>query len=162
LKLKNLGIIPIMLSGDNPKTAQAIARQVGIKKVYAGVKPQDKLNIIRKYQQKGAKILMVGDGINDAASLKGADIGVAIGGGADLAIDSADIVIVKGGISRIVDSIEISRKTFQIIKQNLFWAFFYNGAVIPLAMAGLLHPAIAEGAMAISSITVILNSLRIK
>jgi len=162
LKLKNLGIVPIMLSGDNPKTAQAIARQVGIKKVYAGVKPQDKLNIIRKYQQKGAKILMVGDGINDAASLKGADIGVAIGGGADLAIDSADIVIVKGGISRIVDSIEISRRTFQIIKQNLFWAFFYNGAVIPLAMAGLLHPAIAEGAMAISSITVILNSLRIK
>jgi len=162
LKLKNLGIIPIMLSGDNLKTAQAIARQVGIKKVYAGVKPQDKLNIIREYQQKGSKILMVGDGINDAASLKGADIGVAIGEGADLAIDSADIVIVKGGISRIVDSIEISRKTFQIIKQNLFWAFFYNGAVIPMAMAGLLHPAIAEGAMAISSITVILNSLRIK
>jgi len=162
LKLKNLGIIPIMLSGDNLKTAQAIARQVGIKKVYAGVKPQDKLNIIREYQQKGSKILMVGDGINDAASLKGADIGVAIGEGADLAIDSADMVIVKGGISRIVDSIEISRKTFQIIRQNLFWAFFYNGAVIPIAMAGLLHPAIAEGAMAISSITVILNSLRIK
>jgi Cu+-exporting ATPase len=162
LKLKNLGIIPIMLSGDNLKTAQAIAHQVGIKKVYAGVKPQDKLNIIREYQQKGSKILMVGDGINDAASLKGADIGVAIGEGTDLAIDSADIVIVKGGISRIVDSIEISRKTFQIIKQNLFWAFFYNSIVIPLAMAGLLHPAIAEGAMAISSITVILNSLRIK
>jgi len=162
LRLKNLGIIPIMLSGDNLKTAQAIARQVGIKKVYAGVKPQDKLNIIREYQQRGSKILMVGDGINDAASLKGADIGVAIGEGADLAIDSADMVIVKGGISRIVDSIEISQKTFQIIKQNLFWAFFYNGAVIPMAMAGLLHPAIAEGAMAISSITVILNSLRIK
>src|SRR5680860_159627 len=162
LKLKNLGINSIMLSGDNLKTAQAIARQIGIEKVYAGVKPQDKLNIIREYQQKGSKILMVGDGINDAASLKGADIGVAIGGGADLAIDSADIVIVKGGISRIVDSIEISRKTFRIIRQNLFWAFFYNAIVIPLAMAGLLHPAIAEGAMAVSSITVILNSLRIK
>ncbi len=162
LKLKNLGIIPIMLTGDNLKTAQAIAHQVGIKKVYAEVKPKDKLNIIREYQQKGSKILMVGDGINDAASLKGADIGVAIGEGADLAIDSADMVIVKGGISRIVDSIEISRKTFQIIKQNLFWAFFYNSIVIPMAMAGLLHPAIAEGAMAISSITVILNSLRIK
>jgi len=120
LKLKNLGIIPIMLSGDNLKTAQAIARQAEIKKVYAGVKPQDKLNIIREYQQRGSKILMVGDGINDAASLKGADIGVAIGEGADLAIDTADMVIVKGGISRIVDSIEISRKTFQIIKQNLF------------------------------------------
>ena len=105
---------------------------------------------------------MVGDGINDAASLKGADIGVAIGEGADLAVDNADMVIVKGGLSRIVDTIEISQKTFHIIKQNLFWAFFYNCMMIPLAMAGLLHPAIAEGAMAVSSITVILNSLRIK
>ena len=105
---------------------------------------------------------MVGNGINDAASLKGADIGVAIGEGADLAVDNADMVIVKGGLSRIVDSIEISQKTFRIIKQNLFWAFFYNGMMIPLAMAGFLHPAIAEGTMAVSSITVILNSLRIK
>lgn len=161
-KLKNLGIVPIMLTGDNRETAQAIARRVGIEKVYSEVKPQDKLNIIREYQQKGSKILMVGDGINDAASLKGADIGVAIGEGADLAVDNADMVIVKGGLARIVDSIEISQKTFRIIKQNLFWAFFYNGMMIPLAMAGFLHPAIAEGAMAVSSITVILNSLRIK
>jgi len=161
-KLKNSGIVPIMLTGDNRETAQAIADRVGIEKVYSEVKPQDKLNIIREYQQKGSKILMVGDGINDAASLKGADIGVAIGEGADLAVDNADMVIVKGGLSRIVDSIEISQKTFRIIKQNLFWAFFYNGMMIPLAMAGFLHPAIAEGAMAVSSITVILNSLRIK
>ncbi len=161
-KLKSLGIVPIMLTGDNRETAQAIARRVGIEKVYSEVKPQDKLNIIREYQQKGSKILMVGDGINDAASLKGADIGVAIGEGADLAVDNADMVIVKGGLTRIVDSIEISQKTFRIIKQNLFWAFFYNGMMIPLAMAGFLHPAIAEGAMAVSSITVILNSLRIK
>lgn len=161
-KLKNSGIVPIMLTGDNRETAQAIAGRVGIEKVYSEVKPQDKLNIIREYQQKGSKILMVGDGINDAASLKGADIGVAIGEGADLAVDNADMVIVKGGLSRIVDSIEISQKTFRIIKQNLFWAFFYNGMMIPLAMAGFLHPAIAEGAMAVSSITVILNSLRIK
>ena len=162
LKLKNKGIVTIMLTGDNRETAQAIARRVGIEKVNSEVKPQDKLNIIREYQQKGFKILMVGDGINDAASLKGADIGVAIGEGSDLALDNADMVIVKGGLSRIVDSIEISKKTFRIIKQNLFWAFFYNGMMIPLAMAGFLHPAIAEGAMAISSITVILNSLRIK
>ena len=161
-KLKNIGIVPIMLTGDNRETAQAIALRVGIEKVYAGVKPQDKLNIIREYQQKGSKILMVGDGINDAASLKGADIGVAIGEGADLAVDNADMVIVKGGLSRIVDSIEISQKTFRIIKQNLFWAFFYNSMMIPLAMAGFLHPAIAEAAMVASSITVILNSLRIK
>jgi len=161
-KLKNSGIVPIMLTGDNRETAQAIADRVGIEKVYSEAKPQDKLNIIREYQQKGSKILMVGDGINDAASLKGADIGVAIGEGADLAVDNADMVIVKGGLSRIVDSIEISQKTFRIIKQNLFWAFFYNGMMIPLAMAGFLHLAIAEGAMAVSSITVILNSLRIK
>jgi len=162
LKLKNSGIVPIMLSGDNHETALAIARRVGIDKVYSEMKPQDKLNIIRDYQEKGSKVLMVGDGINDAASLKGADIGVAIGEGADLAVDNADMVIVKGGLSRIVDTIEISQKTFYVIKQNLFWAFFYNCMMIPLAMAGLLHPAIAEGAMAVSSITVILNSLRIK
>ncbi len=161
-KLKNLGIESIMLTGDNRETAHAIARRVGIEKIYYEVKPQDKLNIIREYQQKGSKILMVGDGINDAASLKGADIGVAIGEGADLAVDNADMVIVNGGLPRIVDSIEISKKTFRIIKQNLFWAFFYNGMMIPLAMAGFLHPAIAEVAMAVSSITVILNSLRIK
>jgi len=162
LKMKNSGINPIMLSGDNRETAQAIAYRVGIEKVFAEVKPKDKLNIIRDYQRKGMKVLMVGDGMNDAASLKGADIGVAIGEGADLAVDNADMVIVKGGLSRIVDSIEISQKTFRIIKQNLFWAFFYNSLMIPMAMAGFLHPAIAEGAMAISSITVILNALRIK
>jgi len=162
LKLKNSGITTIMLSGDHRETAEAIAQRVGIEKVYSEVKPDDKLNIIRDYQQKGTKVLMVGDGINDAASLKGADIGVAIGEGADLAVDNADMVIVKGGLSRIVDTIEISQKTFHIIKQNLFWAFFYNGLMIPLAMAGLLHPAIAEIAMAISSITVILNSLRVR
>ena len=145
--LKTSGIVPIMLSGDNRETAQAIARRVGIEEVYSEVKPQDKLNIIREHQKNNAKIIMVGDGINDAASLKGADIGIAIGEGADLAVDNADIVIVKGGLSRIVDTIEISQKTFHIIKQNLFWAFFYNSLMIPLAMAGLLHPAIAEGAM---------------
>jgi Cu+-exporting ATPase len=106
-----------MLTGDNRETAQAIARRVGIEKVCAEVKPQDKLNIIREYQQKGSKILMVGDGINDAASLKGADIGVAIGEGADLAVDNTDMVIVKGGLSRIVGSIEISQKTFRICLQ---------------------------------------------
>ena len=105
---------------------------------------------------------MTGDGMNDAAALKGADVGAAIGSGTDLAIDSADIIIVRGGISRIADALAISRKTFSVIRQNLFWAFAYNVVAIPLAMAALLHPLIAEGAMAFSSISVILNSMRIK
>ncbi|WP_206528154.1 heavy metal translocating P-type ATPase [Marinitoga sp. 38H-ov] len=161
-EFKKIGIIPVMATGDNEKTAKAVAKEVGIEEVWAGVKPEDKLNIVRRYQGKGYKTLMVGDGMNDAAALKGADIGVAIGSGTDLAIDNADIIIVKGGVSKIVDSVEISRKTFSIIKSNLFWAFFYNVIAIPAAMAGLLHPAIAETAMAFSSITVVLNSLRIK
>jgi Cu+-exporting ATPase len=161
-EFKKIGIIPVMATGDNEKTAKAVAKEVGIEEVWAEVKPEDKLNIVRNYQGKGFKTLMVGDGMNDAAALKGADIGVAIGSGTDLAIDNADIIIVKGGVSKIVDAVEISRKTFSIIKSNLFWAFFYNVIAIPAAMAGLLHPAIAETAMAFSSITVVLNSLRIK
>ena len=106
--------------------------------------------------------MMVGDGMNDAASLKGSDIGVSIGSGTDLAIDNSDIIIVQGGVSKIVDVIYIARTTFKVIRQNLFWAFIYNLVAIPLAMMGFLHPAIAESAMALSSITVVLNSLRIK
>ncbi|SHE67297.1 Cu+-exporting ATPase [Marinitoga hydrogenitolerans DSM 16785] len=161
-EFKKMGIIPVMATGDNEKTAKAVAKEVGIEEVLAGIKPEDKLNVVRNYQAKGYKTLMVGDGMNDAAALKGADIGVAIGSGTDLAIDNADVIIVKGGVSKIVDTVEISRKTFSVIKSNLFWAFFYNVIAIPAAMSGLLHPAIAEAAMAFSSITVVLNSLRIK
>ncbi len=160
--LKELGIVPVMVTGDNERTAQAVAKQVGINEVYAGVRPGGKLDILRRYQTMGRKVLMVGDGMNDAAALKGADIGVAIGSGTDLAIDSADMVVVKGGVSAIVDAIHISRQTFTVIRQNLFWAFAYNIIAIPLAMGALLHPAIAETAMAFSSISVILNSMRIR
>jgi len=156
-----MGIRPVMVTGDNERTANLVAKQVGIETVYAQVKPHEKLDIIRKYQAEGSKVLMVGDGMNDAAALKGADVGVAIGTGTDLAIDNADIIITQEGISKIVDAIQISRLTFRVIKQNLFWAFFYNLIAIPLAMMGLLHPAIAEAAMAFSSITVILNSSKI-
>jgi len=160
-ELKNMKITPVMITGDNEKTARAVAKTVGIEEVYSQVKPSDKLDIVRRYQSKGFKVVMVGDGMNDAAALKGADVGIAIGSGTDLAIDSADIIITKGGIYKIVDAISISKLTFKVIKQNLFWAFFYNTVAIPMAMAGLLHPVIAEIAMAISSITVVLNSSKI-
>ncbi|MDD3031070.1 MAG: heavy metal translocating P-type ATPase, partial [Atribacterota bacterium] len=161
-RLKELNITPVMVTGDHEITARVVADEVGIEKVYAGVKPEEKLGIVRKFQSTGKKVLMIGDGINDAASLKGADIGVAMENGADLAIDSADIVIIREGLYGLIYSINISASIFKIIKQNLFWAFLYNTLAIPFAMLGLLHPAIAEGAMAFSSITVILNSLRIK
>jgi Cu+-exporting ATPase len=160
--LKELNIIPVMVTGDHEVTARVVADEIGIKKIYAGVKPEEKLEIVRKYQSSGKKILMIGDGINDAASLKGADIGVAMGKGADLALDSADIVIIRGGITGLIHSIKISTNIFKIIRQNLFWAFLYNTLAIPMAMSGLLHPTIAEGAMIFSSATVILNSLRIR
>ncbi|HNR65067.1 MAG TPA: heavy metal translocating P-type ATPase, partial [Atribacterota bacterium] len=162
ISLKKLNITPVMVTGDNEITARAVAGEMGIEEVYAGVKPDEKLSIVRKFQATGKKVLMIGDGINDAASLKGADIGVAMGKGADLALDSADIVIVKEGISGLIHSITISINIFKIIKQNLFWAFLYNVLAIPMAMLGLLHPAISEGAMIFSSITVTLNSLRLR
>ncbi len=161
-KLKESGIVPVMATGDNEKTARAVADRVGIDVVHAGVRPERKLDIVRGYQAEGKKVMMVGDGMNDAAALKGADIGIAIGSGMDLAIDSADVVIVKGGLSKVVSAVGISLKTFKVIGQNLFWAFLYNVVAIPLAMAGLLHPAVAEAAMAFSSISVVLNSMRIK
>lgn len=161
-KLKKIGIEPVIVTGDNEKTASVVAKAVGIEKIHSNVKPDGKLSIVRYYQSRGIKVAMVGDGINDAAALKGADVGIAIGSGTDLAIDSADIIISKDGISRVVDAIDISRFTFKIIKQNLFWAFFYNILAIPAAMIGLLHPLIAETAMIVSSIVVTLNSLRIK
>jgi len=160
--MKALGLLPVMVTGDNEVTARAVARQVGITEVLSGVRPEDKLDIVRTYQAQGKKVLMIGDGINDAAALKGADIGMAIGSGMDLAIDSADIVVMSGGITKALESIKISERTFKVITRNLFWAFLYNIIAIPVAMAGLLHPAIAETAMAFSSISVVLNSLTIR
>jgi Cu+-exporting ATPase len=159
--MKNHKILPVMVSGDHQATAELVAGKTGIDKVYAQVLPSDKLDIVRKYQAMGMKVMMVGDGMNDAAALKGADIGIAVGSGTDLAIDNADIILMKEGISGIRDMMMISRSTFSVIRQNLFWAFLYNLIAIPAAMLGWLHPAIAEMAMALSSITVIINSLRI-
>ncbi|MCF7935034.1 MAG: heavy metal translocating P-type ATPase [Synergistales bacterium] len=161
-RFQEQGIATVMATGDVQETAEAVARQVGIDEVMAGIKPEDKLYVVRRAQSNGAKVLMVGDGMNDAAALKGADIGVAVGSGMDLAIDSADVVVVKGGLPSVADVVGISTKTFAVIRQNLAWAFGYNVVAIPLAMMGLLHPVIAESAMALSSISVVLNSLRIK
>jgi len=161
-KIKELGLITAMVTGDNDITARAIANKISIDEVWAGVSPEKKVDIIRKYQIEGKKVMMVGDGINDAAALKAAEIGVAIGTGSDLTIESADIIISKGDISKILDAINLSKLTFKKIKQNLFWAFIYNIIAIPMAMMSLLHPVIAEAAMLLSSINVIYNSGRIK
>jgi len=161
-ELKNMNIKPILVTGDNEVTARIVAEQVGVDEFWANVSPSEKVGIVRKYQIEGKRVCMVGDGINDAAALKASEIGVAIGTGTDLAIESADIIIIQGEISKIIDAIEISKITFQKIKQNLFWAFFYNVIMIPLAMMGIMHPVISEIAMFISSINVILNSTTIE
>ncbi|MBN2536365.1 MAG: copper-translocating P-type ATPase [Spirochaetales bacterium] len=161
-QLHQLGIRTIMLTGDNKKAASAIAEAVGIDRVYAELLPQDKINVIRELQEKGKTVAMVGDGINDAPALKQANIGIAIGTGTDIAIESADITLVSGSLMGVVRGIRLSRATFRKIRQNLFWALFYNIIAIPLAVMGLLHPVVAELAMAASSINVVGNSLRLK
>ncbi|WP_448524012.1 heavy metal translocating P-type ATPase [Pseudothermotoga sp.] len=161
-RLKKMNIETVMVTGDNERIAQVVAQKLGIEKVHAQLKPQEKVELVRRYQSFGNKTMMVGDGMNDAAALKAADIGVAMGGGTDIAMESADIVVVKGGIFKVVEAIEISKETLKKIKQNLFWAFFYNVVAIPLAMAGLIHPLVAELAMLMSSISVVLNSLKMR
>jgi len=160
--LKKKGLEVIIATGDNKTTAQKIADRVGADAVYAQLMPSQKVDIINNLQSKGYQVLMAGDGINDAAALRSADIGVSFSTGTDLAMDNSDIVVVKGGISGIRNTMEISDKMMKVIQQNLFWAFFYNVIAIPVALMGWLHPAISEAAMGISSITVVLNSLRIK
>ncbi|MFW9948587.1 MAG: heavy metal translocating P-type ATPase [Candidatus Thorarchaeota archaeon] len=157
-ELEEMGIQTIMLTGDNERTAQAIAKKIGISKVLAEVLPDEKVNEILRLQEDGKLIAMVGDGINDAPALTAANVGIAIGTGTDIAIESADITLVSGNLSGVISAIKLSKKTFKKIKQNLFWAFFYNVVALPAAMIGLAHPLIAEVAMATSSITVVTNA----
>ena len=161
--LHELGIHTVMITGDNERTAHPVAKQVGIDEVLAGVLPEGKVDAIRKLQEKyGQQVAMVGDGINDAPALKQANVGIAIGAGADVAIEAADVTLVKGELSKVVEAIRLSRATFRKIVENLFWAWFYNLAAIPIAAVGLLHPMIGVVAMTTSSLSVIGNSLRLK
>ncbi|MEO6942814.1 MAG: heavy metal translocating P-type ATPase [Terrimesophilobacter sp.] len=161
-RLRELGLNPILLTGDNAGAAAAVAAAVGIKDARAGVSPQGKLDVIRELQGSGHVVAMVGDGVNDAAALAAADLGIAMGSGTDAAIAASDITVVRGDVNGVVDAIRLAKRTLAVIKGNLFWAFAYNIAAIPLAMAGLLNPLIAGAAMAFSSVFVVTNSLRLR
>jgi Cu2+-exporting ATPase len=158
-----------LLTGDNQQTANKVAAEFGLKNVKAEVLPEDKINYIKALQAQGKKVAMIGDGINDSPALAQANVGIAMGTGTDVAIESADITLLKGDLSRISKAIELSKSTNKIIRQNLFWAFIYNIIGIPIAAGVLypfigftLNPMIAGAAMAFSSVSVVLNSLRLK
>lgn len=162
-QLRELGMEPILLTGDAPQVAQAIASQVGIsaENVYAGVTPEGKSQVIEKLQAAGHRVAMVGDGVNDAPALALAELGIAMGSGTDVAAEAADIVLTRSDVASVVTALRLSRATLRTIKSNLFWAFAYNSAAVPVAVAGLLNPMIAAAAMAFSSVFVVLNSMRL-
>ncbi|NNV08229.1 HAD family hydrolase, partial [Geobacillus sp. MMMUD3] len=159
--LHALGVEVVMITGDAEAVANEAGRELGIDRVFAGVRPEDKSAKVSQLQEEGKRVAMVGDGINDAAALAGADLGIAMGSGTDAAMAASDITMVRSDPRQIPQAIRLSRKTLGLIKGNLFWAFAYNTAAIPVAAAGLLSPMIAGAAMAFSSVFVVLNSLRL-
>lgn len=161
-RFRALGLHPVLLTGDNDGAARAVAARVGIDEVHARATPASKLETVRRLQSEGRSVAMVGDGVNDAAALAAADLGIAMGAGTDAAIAASDITVVSGRLTVVADAIRLSRATLGVIKGNLFWAFAYNVAAIPLAMAGLLNPVLAGAAMAFSSVFVVTNSLRLR
>ncbi|MBW0119216.1 HAD-IC family P-type ATPase, partial [Pseudonocardia abyssalis] len=161
-QLHRLGLATVLLTGDNTATATAVGREIGVGSVVAEVLPADKAEQVRRLQAGGACVAVVGDGVNDAAALAVADLGMAVGAGTDVAIDAADLILVRDDLRVVPDAIRLSRATLRTIRGNLFWAFGYNVAAIPLAALGLLNPLVAGAAMAVSSLFVVSNSLRLR